>query len=97
MERERGVVGRWSREEAMAAGLIYRVVAVDELEESVYEMAHLIASKPPEAVKLARDLLIGDRRAVVERIHREAELFAERLRSDEARSAFMAFMNRKKG
>jgi hypothetical protein len=33
---------------------------------------------------------------VIARIHEEAKLFGERLKSKEAREAFMAFMSRKK-
>ena len=33
---------------------------------------------------------------IVARIHEEVQRFGERLRSDEARAAFAAFMNRKK-
>ena len=38
----------------------------------------------------------GPRDEIVARIREEAEHFGERLRSDEARAAFTAFMNRKK-
>ncbi|MBE0692922.1 MAG: enoyl-CoA hydratase, partial [Aquamicrobium sp.] len=53
--------------------------------------------KPPQALKIARDLMLGDRAALVERIREEGRQFAARLKSDEARNAFVAFMNRKKG
>lgn len=84
-------------ERAKAAGLIYEVVPADRLEERVLDAAGAIAAKPPEALKLARDLMRGPRDAVVERIKQEGVLFRERLKSEEARAAIMAFMNRKKG
>ena len=78
------------------AGLIYAVVGEDELEAEVLKAAKLVASKPPEALKIARDLMLGDRRRLLARIRTEAEHFRDRLRSDEARAALMAFMSRKK-
>ena len=84
-------------ERAMAAGLIYAVVAEDELEAAALAAAQRIAAKPPQALKIARDLMLGDRDVLVARIREEGEHFRTRLVSDEARNAFMAFMNRKKG
>jgi enoyl-CoA hydratase/carnithine racemase len=87
----------FSAERARAAGLIYDVVGEDELEAAVIAAAGRIAEKPPEALKIARDLMLGDREAVVARIKEEGVHFRARLKSDEARQAFMAFMSRKKG
>jgi len=84
-------------ERALAAGLIYRVVGEAELEADVFKAADAIAAKPPEALKIARDLMLGDRQVLIARIKEESERFRERLKSDEARNAFMAFMSRKKG
>lgn len=86
-----------SAEEAVAAGFIRAVVGEDELEAKTMDAARVIAAKPPEAMRLARDLLLGDRKALVERIVEEAKIFRARLKSDETRQALMAFMNRKKG
>jgi enoyl-CoA hydratase/carnithine racemase len=86
-----------SAEEAVSAGFIRAVVAEDELESRTMEAARTIAAKPPEAMRLARDLMLGDRKALVDRIVEEARIFRDRLKSDEARQALMAFMNRKKG
>ncbi len=77
--------------------MIYDVVAEDELEAAALAAAERIASKPPEALKIARDLMLGDRAALVARIKEEGVHFRARLKSDEARNAFMAFMSRKKG
>lgn len=83
-------------EAAKAAGLIHDVVAEDELEAAALALARRVAAKPPQALKIARDLMLGDREALVARIEQEGRLFAARLKSDEARAAFVAFMNRKK-
>lgn len=87
----------FSAERAKAAGLIYEVVSEEKLEAAALEAAERIAEKPPEALKIARDLMLGDREALVARIKEEGAHFRARLKSDEARNAFVAFMNRKKG
>jgi len=84
-------------ERALAAGLIYKVVAEDELEAATLAAAAEIAAKPPEALKIARDLMRGDRSALIARIKEEGAHFRARLKSDEARAALVAFMTRKKG
>ncbi len=83
--------------EAKEAGLVYKLVETEELESTVLKMAAEVAAKPPEAMQISRDLLRRPREDVVERIKLEAKHFAERLRSEEARNALMAFLTRKKG
>jgi enoyl-CoA hydratase/carnithine racemase len=81
---------------AKEAGLIHDVVAEDELEAAALALAQRVAQKPPQALKIARDLMLGDREVLVARIEEEGRQFAARLQSDEARAAFVAFMSRKK-
>ena len=83
-------------ERALAAGLIHAIAPEDRLEADTLAMAEKIAAKPPEALKIARDLMRGPRDAVVTRINEENEHFRARLKSDEARNAFAAFLSRKK-
>ena len=90
-------VSKNSAEQTKVFLYIYDVVSEDDLETSTLAMAERIAQKPPEALKIARDLMLGDRKALVERIKEEGAHFRARLKSDEARNAFVAFMNRKKG
>ncbi|HEY4192277.1 MAG TPA: enoyl-CoA hydratase-related protein, partial [Mesorhizobium sp.] len=87
----------FSAERARAAGLIHEVVEENSLEASVLAAAAQIAAKPPEALKIARDLMRSPRGELAERIRLEAEHFRERLTSNEARAALTAFMSRKKG
>ena len=82
-------------EDAQAAGLILGVVDEDRVESTALTYARDLASKPAEALRLARRLSRPDPEVVIERIDREAEFFAAQLRSDEARAAFEAFMARK--
>lgn len=83
-------------ERAKAAGLIYEVVEEGALEATVLAAANRIAAKPPEAIRIARELIRGPRDALIARIDEETRIFRERLKSDEARAAFTAFMTRKK-
>ncbi len=86
----------FSAQEACDAGLIYKVVSADTLEAETLAAAANIASKPPQAMQMARELLRGgERDRVTERIAHESSLFGERLGSPEARAAFEAFLARK--
>jgi enoyl-CoA hydratase/carnithine racemase len=91
-----GLCEGFSAERAKAAGLIYEVVEEGALEASVLAAAGQIAAKPPQALKIARDLMRGPRDELMERIKIETGHFRERLKSDEARAALTAFMTRKK-
>ncbi|TPK69295.1 crotonase/enoyl-CoA hydratase family protein [Mesorhizobium sp. B2-4-19] len=86
----------FSAERAKAAGLIYDVIEERALEASVLAAAGQIAAKPPQALKIARDLMRGSRDDLVARIGEESQHFRERLKSDEARAALTAFMTRKR-
>jgi len=86
----------FSAERAQEAGLIYAVVEEDRLEPAVIEAANLIAAKPPEAMRISRDLMLGPREPLLARMLEERDLFQQRLKSDEARAALMAFMTRKR-
>lgn len=77
-------------------GLISRVVPPELVEETAAIAAEAIASKPPESVRMARKLMRGDQRDIVQRIDVEASGFAELLRSREARDAFEAFLSRRR-
>ena len=91
------VMGRpFGAEAARDAGLVNTVVAADALEEAALKAAHAIAALPPEGVKAARRLMRGPVRELTARIDEEVALFKERLRSDEAKAAFAAFLNRKR-
>lgn len=85
----------FSARQAADAGLIWKVVDEDALDAEVMAAAGKLAAKPPRALALTKRLMKGDRGAIETRIAEEAQLFAARLKSDEARAAFMAFMARK--
>ena len=85
---------------AHRAGLVNHLVGegADEsaVETAAMEAASTLAAKPPAALALARRFLRGDRAAILERIDAESAAFRARLKSDEARAAFAAFMARNK-
>ena len=91
------VMGRpLSAEDAKAAGMINTVTAPDVVEAEAMKTAREIAALPPQGVLASRRLIRGSPDEIVARIDEEAELFKTRLRSAEARSAFEAFMTRKR-
>jgi enoyl-CoA hydratase/carnithine racemase len=86
----------FSAEDAFKAGLIYKIVDENDIEAEVLKLSEKVASRAPEALQISRRLMKQHSQTVIARIHEEAKLFAERLRSKEAQAAFMAFMSRKK-
>jgi enoyl-CoA hydratase/carnithine racemase len=87
---------RLTAQEAKEAGFIYKVVEAPDLEPHTMKVAAEIAAKPPEAMRATRALLRMPREPLVERIKIEAKSFSDRLQSEEARAALMAFLTRKK-
>ena len=81
---------------AATAGIVNTVVAPAEVDAEAMKAAHEIAALPVEALAATRRLLRGSSDAAVARIEQEADLFGVRLASPEARSAFEAFLARKK-
>lgn len=82
-----------SAEQAREAGLVFSVS--EGAEDEARRAAARLASKPPEALRIARRLMRGDGAVLNERIEAEAQAFAERLTSAEARAAFAAFLGRR--
>jgi enoyl-CoA hydratase/carnithine racemase len=83
-------------EEAKTAGLINIVTTADELDAQALASAKKIAALPFESVLAARQLMRGSSAEIVARIDLEADLFKQRLKSPEAKTAFAAFLNRKR-
>ncbi|MBY5549504.1 crotonase/enoyl-CoA hydratase family protein [Rhizobium leguminosarum] len=84
----------FSAVEAKEAGLVWKVVEPGEVDSLTLGTAATLAAKPPEALRIARDLIRGDRGEIIARIDEEARYFSARLKSAEARAAFEAFMRR---
>ncbi|MBB4632110.1 enoyl-CoA hydratase [Sphingosinicella soli] len=86
---------RISGEEAVAIGLASRLAPHGELEAEARRIAHGIAAKAPEAVRLTKSLLRGNREAVGARLAHESALFTKQLQSPEFMEAAMAFMQKR--
>jgi enoyl-CoA hydratase/carnithine racemase len=82
--------------QAREAGLVNRVVAPEEVESAGREAAYAMAAKPPEAVRMARRLMRGERRDVVQRIDQEAGAFTDLLKSPAARDALQAYLDKRR-
>lgn len=85
----------FSAERARECGFVNHILAADQMEAAVMAAATRLASKPPEALALARQLLKGDQKEITERINREADIFRERLATPEALEAFQAFLEKR--
>ncbi|MGD0639211.1 MAG: enoyl-CoA hydratase-related protein [Roseiarcus sp.] len=84
-------------EAARDLGLVNAIVEPGALFAHALAKAEALAAKPREAMLATRRLLRGDPTALLQRMDEELALFHERLRSPEARAAFMAFMAKAKG
>lgn len=81
-------------EQAQVCGFVNQITSSDHLEDVTMDIAVSLAQKPPQALKITRDLLRGDRSDILKRMRAEAVEFGNRLKSEEARNAFMAFMQK---
>jgi enoyl-CoA hydratase/carnithine racemase len=84
----------FSAQAAFDAGLIWKVVDANAVESETLALAAGLAKKPPQALKIARDLVRGPRNEILARMDEELVHFSDRLKSAEARAAFEAFMRR---
>ena len=85
----------FSAEKAQGAGLINEIVAGNELVDYAVQCGRLLACKPPEALKMSRDMIRGDVQEVLDCMASEIEVFSKRLVSAEAREAFVAFLEKR--
>lgn len=80
----------------VSLGLVNAVIDGKNLLNHAREKALQLAAKPREALRATRRLMRGDPDIMLQRIEAEAIEFDKRLRSDEARQVFTAFMARGK-
>jgi enoyl-CoA hydratase/carnithine racemase len=85
-----------SAQSAKEAGIVNEVVDAAAVDETALKAARDIAALPPNAIAASRWLLRGEPDDVIKRIDTETAMFRERLQSEEARTAFTAFLSRKK-
>jgi enoyl-CoA hydratase/carnithine racemase len=77
-------------------GLVNAVVEPDQLYDHALAKAQALAAKPRDALLATRRLLRGDPAVLKARMDEELRLFGEAVRSPQARTAFMAFMQKAK-
>jgi len=84
-------------DEAMDIGLVSHRAELGALDERLGELVAALLAKPPEAVRQAQRLLRhGTREDILAQMGLEAEVFAERLGSAEAKEALSAFFEKRK-
>jgi enoyl-CoA hydratase/carnithine racemase len=88
---------QFDTQRGLQCGLINRVVPPEEVDSAAFGYARALAAKPPEAVRMGRRLMRGDRRDVLTRINQEAAGFVDLLRSPAALDALTMFLDRKRG
>jgi enoyl-CoA hydratase/carnithine racemase len=83
--------------EALDAGIVTEVVSKEELLEKAERTASMLATLPPESLKLTKRLMKQAQAPEVQaRIAEEGRLFVERLASPEAKEAMSAFLEKRK-
>jgi enoyl-CoA hydratase/carnithine racemase len=80
--------------EAVALGLANKMLPQDEVLTAARSAAKALAKKPAGSV-VSTKRLMRDVAALLARIDEESLIFGERLKSDEAREAFRAFVERR--
>jgi enoyl-CoA hydratase/carnithine racemase len=79
---------------ALEWGLANRVVALDKLDVEAAALAQRLAKQPAGAL-IATKRLMRNGETLVAQMTAEGEQFAQRLRTGEAREAFLAFAERR--
>ncbi len=79
--------------DAVAYGVANRALVASEVEAAARAAAQALAKKPAESLRLTKNLMRNRERLML-RMQEEGDLFAERLKSPEARAAFAAFLGR---
>lgn len=77
-------------------GFINDVVDADALLEAALGKAKALAEKAPEALRLAKQLMKGDKEEILSRMKKEGAHFAAQLQSAEFREAGAAFLQKRK-
>jgi enoyl-CoA hydratase/carnithine racemase len=81
---------------AKVLGLVNAVYPANELMAQAREKAKELASKPPAAMRMTKQLLKEGREALAPRMQAEARAFERQLQSPEAREAVTALLAKRK-
>jgi enoyl-CoA hydratase/carnithine racemase len=82
-------------ETALRWGLVNRIVDDERLIDTAMELVTRVASLPPAAVRLTKQLLKDERGGVGVRIEQEADIFVDRLKAPEFQEAASAFLEKR--
>ncbi|WP_241969856.1 enoyl-CoA hydratase-related protein [Pseudidiomarina taiwanensis] len=80
----------FNAEQALEMRLVNEVLAADQLQARVEQLTEQLAQRPAAAVRASKALLKAPGETTAARIRREVEVFAKALRSDTARAAIAA-------
>ena len=83
-----------SGQEAVALGLANRVLPAEQVLPAAQEVARRLATRPLGSL-IATKTLMRNRSRILDQIHQEGAIFAERLKTAEAVEAFRAFAERR--
>lgn len=87
---------KFGAEKAKTFGIVNAVYGADDLMDSAWAQAEKLASKPPQALHLTKQLLKrGNAQALEDAMSAEFEIFAERLQSEEVMTIMQALLTRK--
>jgi enoyl-CoA hydratase/carnithine racemase len=83
-----------SGQDAVALGLANKVLPKEKVRGAAREAARTLAARPLGAI-IATKKLMRDKKRILTRMDEEGAVFAERLKTIEAREAFQAFAERR--
>jgi enoyl-CoA hydratase/carnithine racemase len=86
---------KFGAQEAVQLGIANEVVRSDALFSHALRQAERLATRPLDALQAARRLMRGDRDEILRRMDAEVTAFKAALQTEEARTAFKAFLKRK--
>lgn len=84
-----------SADEALACGLVSRVVTEGSVLEAAMQTARKIAASPPNAVLKSKALINHSRDVIAAQMQAEGKIFAEQLQSEEFAEAAAAFREKR--
>jgi enoyl-CoA hydratase/carnithine racemase len=86
-----------SAQDALDWGLIERLTAADELDDTIARWIDAIVSAGPEAIRLQKSLMtVWESEPMAESIATSVETFADAFKTDEPRRLMQAFLDRRK-
>ena len=76
--------------------MIWKIVREEELEAATLDAARHVINRPKEALRLSRQLVRASTSEILDRMDQEMRIFVERLKSDEAKALYKAFLEKRR-